>query len=99
MIFEDVTNLWARKGNEAPLIAFAGHTDVVPAGDAKGAALAMMVEILAVTLTGSLYSFEAASFLDPEGPPPPGADGALLDQRPVVDLYDGAPLECPAETR
>ncbi|WP_156498108.1 M20/M25/M40 family metallo-hydrolase, partial [Oleiphilus sp. HI0043] len=32
MIFEDVTNLWARKGNEAPLIAFAGHTDVVPTG-------------------------------------------------------------------
>jgi succinyl-diaminopimelate desuccinylase len=32
MIFEDVTNLWARKGTEAPLIAFAGHTDVVPTG-------------------------------------------------------------------
>jgi len=27
-----VTNLWARKGNEAPLFVFAGHTDVVPAG-------------------------------------------------------------------
>lgn len=27
-----VTNLWARKGSEAPVFAFAGHTDVVPAG-------------------------------------------------------------------
>jgi succinyl-diaminopimelate desuccinylase len=27
-----VTNLWARKGTSAPLLAFAGHTDVVPTG-------------------------------------------------------------------
>ena len=27
-----VTNLWARKGTEAPVFVFAGHTDVVPAG-------------------------------------------------------------------
>jgi len=32
MMFDDVTNLWARRGNEAPLLAFAGHTDVVPTG-------------------------------------------------------------------
>lgn len=32
MVFEDTTNLWARKGTQAPLFAFAGHTDVVPAG-------------------------------------------------------------------
>jgi succinyl-diaminopimelate desuccinylase len=30
--FGDVTNLWARRGTEAPLFAFAGHTDVVPTG-------------------------------------------------------------------
>src|SRR6201993_221954 len=29
----DVDNLYARIGDEAPHIAFAGHTDVVPAGD------------------------------------------------------------------
>ncbi|USD65951.1 succinyl-diaminopimelate desuccinylase [Vibrio sp. SCSIO 43136] len=33
MVFEDTTNLWARRGTKAPLFAFAGHTDVVPAGD------------------------------------------------------------------
>jgi len=27
-----VTNLWARKGTAQPLLAFAGHTDVVPTG-------------------------------------------------------------------
>lgn len=32
MIFEDTTNLWARKGHQAPLFVFAGHTDVVPPG-------------------------------------------------------------------
>lgn len=30
--FGDVTNFWARKGKEGPLIVFAGHTDVVPTG-------------------------------------------------------------------
>jgi succinyl-diaminopimelate desuccinylase len=31
--FGDVSNLWARRGQAAPLICFAGHTDVVPPGD------------------------------------------------------------------
>ncbi len=33
LVFGDVTNLWARRGTEAPLLCFAGHTDVVPPGD------------------------------------------------------------------
>ncbi len=32
MVFGEVTNLWARRGNDAPLFVFLGHTDVVPAG-------------------------------------------------------------------
>jgi succinyl-diaminopimelate desuccinylase len=28
----NVTNLWARKGRQQPLVVFAGHTDVVPTG-------------------------------------------------------------------
>jgi len=32
MWFEEVVNLWARKGTEKPLVCFAGHTDVVPTG-------------------------------------------------------------------
>jgi succinyl-diaminopimelate desuccinylase len=33
MQFNDVTNLWARRGSDGPVLCFAGHTDVVPAGD------------------------------------------------------------------
>lgn len=31
--FDDVDNLWAVHGNEGPMLVFAGHTDVVPAGE------------------------------------------------------------------
>ena len=30
--FDDVDNFWARRGTQGPLLAFAGHTDVVPTG-------------------------------------------------------------------
>jgi len=33
MSFNDVTNLWARRGSDSPVFCFAGHTDVVPPGD------------------------------------------------------------------
>ena len=36
MRFGDVDNLWARRGSQGPLLCFAGHTDVVPPGDADG---------------------------------------------------------------
>ena len=32
MRFGKVSNLWARRGTAAPLLVFAGHTDVVPSG-------------------------------------------------------------------
>ncbi len=32
MQFAEVTNLWARRGTESPVLCFAGHTDVVPPG-------------------------------------------------------------------
>jgi (2R)-3-sulfolactate dehydrogenase (NADP+) len=50
---------------------------LIPAGGAKGAALALMVETLAVALTGANFAFEASSFLDAEGPPP-GAGQLLI---------------------
>lgn len=34
-VYGDVTNLWARRGRNAPLLTFAGHTDVVPPGSAE----------------------------------------------------------------
>ncbi|MGS0681997.1 succinyl-diaminopimelate desuccinylase [Shewanella sp. 125m-7] len=33
MVFDDTTNMWARRGNQSPVFCFAGHTDVVPVGD------------------------------------------------------------------
>lgn len=32
MQFGEVTNLWARRGTNSPVLCFAGHTDVVPPG-------------------------------------------------------------------
>ena len=49
---------------------------MVPMGDAKGVALALMVEVLAAGLTGANFAFQASSFLDADGPPP--AVGQLL---------------------
>ena len=43
---------------------------LLPIGGAKGAALALMVETLAVALTGARFGFEASSFLDDKGSPP-----------------------------
>ncbi|MGI9521736.1 MAG: Ldh family oxidoreductase [Hyphomicrobiaceae bacterium] len=46
------------------------HGSLMPIGDAKGAALAFMVEVLAVALTGANFGFEASSFFDEHGGPP-----------------------------
>ena len=43
---------------------------MIPMGDAKGAALVLMVELLAVALTGSNFGYEASSFFDAKGAPP-----------------------------
>lgn len=51
-----------------PDAAIAGS--MVPAGDAKGASLALMVELLTAGLTGSHFGFQASSFFEPEGEAP-----------------------------
>ena len=57
-----------------PDAALAGT--MLPLGDAKGAALALMVEALAAGLTGASFAADASSFLDTAGGPP--ATGQLL---------------------
>ena len=57
-----------------------------PIGGPKGAALALMVEMLAVALTGAQFGFEASSFFDAEGPPP-GVGQLLLVADP--DAFAG----------
>src|SRR3546814_467387 len=51
-----------------PKAALAGT--MIPMGDAKGAALALMVEVLSASLIGANHAFEASSFFTAEGPPP-----------------------------
>jgi (2R)-3-sulfolactate dehydrogenase (NADP+) len=77
-----------------PKAALAGT--MLPLGDAKGAALALMVEILAAALTGARFAAEASSFFDDQGPPPgvgqclialdpgPFSDGRFLDRLEVL---------------
>ena len=55
---------------------------MLPLGDAKGTALALMVELLAAGLTGATYAAEASSFLDAEGPPP-GTGQLILALDPI----------------
>lgn len=51
-----------------PGAALAGT--MAPLGDAKGTALALMVELLAAGLTGANYASEASSFFEASGSPP-----------------------------
>jgi (2R)-3-sulfolactate dehydrogenase (NADP+) len=83
------------------------HGTMVPAGDAKGTALALMVELLAAGLTGANFAADASSFLDDKGPPPgtgqliiafdPAASGVNVIARfgelaQSIELQDGARL-------
>ena len=69
---ENIPEGWALDSDGKPTTdakaALAGT--MVPLGDAKGTALALMVELLAGGLTGANFATEASSFLDAEGPPP-----------------------------
>lgn len=62
-----------------PQAALAGS--MVPIGEAKGTALALMVEILAAVLTGAQFSSEMSSYFTADGPPP-GSGQFLLILRP-----------------
>lgn len=88
-----------------PDAALAGF--MAPMGEAKGLALALMVELLAAGLTGASYAHEMTSFLDDVGGPPdagqfilaidPGAFSATsLDRFAVfaeaIEAEDGARL-------
>lgn len=50
---------------------------MIPLGDAKGTALALMVELLCAGLTGANYAWQANSFFDDKGDPP-GTGQAII---------------------
>jgi (2R)-3-sulfolactate dehydrogenase (NADP+) len=75
---ERIPEGWALDSEGKPTTdpASAIEGTMLPLGDAKGAALAFMVEVLAACLPGANLAFEASSFLDGKGPPP--ATGQFL---------------------
>lgn len=69
---ETIPDDWALDSNGRPTTnpdeAIKGT--MTPAGDAKGAALALMVEVMAAGLTGGNFGFQASSLLDDTGTAP-----------------------------
>ncbi|WP_159588006.1 Ldh family oxidoreductase [Chelativorans xinjiangense] len=100
---------WAldRSGNPTtdPTEALAGT--MVPMGEAKGTALAIMVEMLCAGLTGANYAYDATSFFDAKGSPPgtgqtviaidpeafgPGATARFAQMARLIEETEGARL-------
>lgn len=75
---ETIPEGWAldAEGNATSDPARALQGTMIPLGEAKGAALAFMVEVLAACIPGANLAFEASSFLDDKGGPP--STGQLL---------------------
>ncbi|MEQ9259823.1 MAG: Ldh family oxidoreductase [Roseovarius sp.] len=69
---EEIAAHWPRDENRAPTTdpAQALEGSIAPAGGHKGAALALMVEVMAAGLTGANWSCQASSLGDDEGGPP-----------------------------
>jgi (2R)-3-sulfolactate dehydrogenase (NADP+) len=82
---------WAldREGQPTTDPAAALGGTMAPIGDAKGSALALMVEVLAAGLTGSNYAFQASSFLDDQGGSP-SVGQLLIAFAPERFVDDGA---------
>ena len=85
---------------------------MLPIGEAKGSALALIVEILAATFSGSRPSNEASSFLNPDGDPPgvgqflmfidPGQDqGSFLNrlEKLITNIEEIDGVRLPGERR
>lgn len=73
-----------------PEAALAGS--MIAIGEAKGTALALMVEILAAVFTGAHFSSEMSSYFTADGPPP-GSGQFLLILRPDERTGFAARLE------
>jgi (2R)-3-sulfolactate dehydrogenase (NADP+) len=68
---------------------------MLPLGDAKGTALALMVELLAAGLTGATFAADATSFLDDRGGPP-GTGQLILALDPGALGGEGVLVRCAA---
>lgn len=85
---------WAldRDGNPTTDAEAALAGSLIPIGGAKGAALALMVEILAGPMTGANLSREAGSFFTADGPAP-GTGQFLMALKPPDDVNFASRIE------
>lgn len=69
---EPIPEGWALDpdGNPTTDASLAMDGALLPAGDGKGYALALMVEVLTTALVGAHFSVEASSLFNDQGPPP-----------------------------
>ncbi len=97
--FGQVRNLYARIGTGRPALCFAGHTDVVPPGNAAWTADPFGAEVRegvlygrgAVDMKGNIAAFVAATaaWLDRHGGEPPAALSFLITGDEEGDAVDG----------
>lgn len=67
---------------------------LAPMGDAKGAQLVLMVEILAAALSASCFGYEASSYFEAEGAPPRAGQFLLgINPGPFSQGHFGSRLE------
>lgn len=88
---EAIPDDWAFDAEGRPTTdpAAALQGTMAPMGEAKGVALALMVELLAAGLTGATYAADASSFLDDKGGPP--STGQLIIAIDPGAFSSGAP--------
>ena len=88
---EDIPEGWALDKDGQPTTdakSALGGT-MVPLGDAKGAALALMIEVLAAALTGAGFGYQATSFFDAEGDYPNVGQMMMMIDPGVMPLVSG----------
>ena len=99
MPFGGVDNFWARRGTAAPLIAFAGHTDVVPTGPVEhwtsppfepsvrdGRLFGRGAADMKTALAAMIVAIERLLQTDPD---PNGSIGMLITSDEEGDAVDG----------
>lgn len=96
---DDIPEGWAldAEGNPTTDSKAALGGTMVPLGDAKGAALALMIEVLAAAITGAGFGHEASSFFEAEGSPPNTGQMMLMIDPGVMTSNLGARLAAFAE--
>ncbi len=95
--FGDIENLYARIGTTGPHLCFAGHTDVVPAGDGTWSAPPFAGEVRdgvlygrgACDMKGAIAAFVSASATHLQSGPPRGSLSLLITGDEEGEALDG----------